>query len=356
MAYGARRRPDDGIHRVEDGETISSIAAMYGFTDWENRVWNHGANAQLKQQRVNPNTLQAGDDVFIPELEEKQESRAVDNWHDFHVVRNKRFLRLQLKDENDEPLANKTYEIAPDDSFRGNFVQQGTTTDADGKIEEEIPHTLTQALLTLPDENLRVMLKIGFLDPLPTSDPIKIEVAGTDVGGAMENAGNQADGLLGQAASAAGGLGGGLGDSLGGAVDQAGSALDSTKQGAKQAFDALAPAVSAAAPLVNAVAGFLGAGNLLEVNDQNIWPAAQRLDSLGFDPGHPKSGAPSAKFTAAVLAFQTWAKQQGVLGSGAGGPLGGIGGAVGGMLLSKLGLSGQLDEETIDALKSTHGC
>ena len=62
MAYGAKRRPADGVHRVREGETISSIAAAYGFTEWEERVWNAPENAALKEQRVNPNTLEPGDE------------------------------------------------------------------------------------------------------------------------------------------------------------------------------------------------------------------------------------------------------------------------------------------------------
>jgi len=184
MAYGALKRPANGIHRVGDGDTISSIAASYGFTDWEAKVWNAPENAKLKTQRVNPNTLVPGDEVFIPELHKKEESRPTDAWHDFHVVRNKRFLRLKLQDENGDPIKNKKYELKTGPTFRGTFTQQGQTTDGEGKIEEEIPHTLTSAELVLPDANLRVKLKIGYLQPLPTSEPVKAPALG-DAAGAL---------------------------------------------------------------------------------------------------------------------------------------------------------------------------
>ena len=199
MAYGARRRPSDGIHKAVEGDTISSIAASYGFTDWEEKVWNAGENANLKTERENPNELVPGDEVFIPELEQKQEARPTDEWHDFHVVRNKRHLRLKLQNENGEPLANKAYQITPDESFRGTYVQQKQTTDADGMIDEEIPHTLLEAVLTLPDENLRARLMIGYLQPIPMGEPVSAPAL--DVGGAL------------------GGLGGGLADAVGGAID-----------------------------------------------------------------------------------------------------------------------------------------
>lgn len=342
MPFGARRRPRDGIHTVAEGETISSIGATYGFTDWEERIWNAGENAELKAARINPNTLVRGDNVFIPELEEKQESRPTDAWHDFHVIRNKRFLRLKLQDENGKPLENKRYEITAEPTFRGTFVQQGQTTDAEGKIEEEIPHTLTKAKLELPDEHLRVNLQIGYLQPLPMDEPIKIVAGGEDVLGRMNEAGTKGD------------------DLLGGAGDEVGGVWGSIKQAAQDLYEELAPAVSAAAPLVNAIAGMLGEDDLLDVSDASIFAAAQRLESLGYDPGHPQEKA-DPKFTAALMTFQTWAKQNGALEQGAGGLLGGlggvgVGGAIAGALLSKVGMTGNLDKETIEALKKVHGC
>jgi len=356
MAYGARRRPPDGIHRVQQGETVSSIAATYGITDWESAVWNAGENAALQQQRVNPNTLEPGDQVFIPELREKQEERPTDEWHDFHVVRNRRFLRIKLRDEEGKPLAGKTYELVAQSSFRGTFTQQGTATDADGMLEEQIPHTMTQADLRIPECHLHTRLKIGHLRPLPNDGPVRIGAGGTDIGGAMGQAGDSAGGLLDSASGAGGGLPGGIGGGIGSVIDSARGALGGVQQGAQQAFDAIAPAVSAAAPLLNAVGSFLGQDALVSVEDQNIYPAAQRLESLGFDPGDPTSDTPSARFTAALVAFQTWSRQQGLLDEGAGGLLGAAGGLLGATMASKVGLSGNLDEQTIDALKTAHGC
>lgn len=377
MAYGARRRPSDGIHKAVKGDTISSIAASYGFTDWEEKVWNAGENANLKTERENPNELVPGDEVFIPELEQKQEARPTDEWHDFHVVRNKRFLRLKLHDENGEPLANKAYQITPDDSFRGTYVQQGQTTSADGVIEEEIPHMLLEAVLTLPDENLRARLMIGHLQPIPMGEPVSAPAL--DAGGVL------------------GGLGGGLADAVGGAIGSitnissagggsasAGLSLDgggiSLGGGASAdavlsmgAQIAMSAATAVAGPIGGAIADLLGDGAFGDDEDPSIYPAAQRLISMGFKPGQPRNNERTARFSAALMAFQTWCKEKGTMPAGAGGMLGGltapggmlgggggllgsIAGAVAGPALAAVGLTGQLDDETIEALKETHGC
>lgn len=416
MSYGAKKRAKDGIHKVEAGDTISSIGAFYGITDWEAKIWNAGENAKLKQERVNPNTLAPGDEVFIPELTQKQEGRPVDAWHDFHVVRNKRFLRLKLTDEDDKPIKNKPYEIRPLPTFRGVFVQQGTTTDGEGMINEEIPHTLLHADLILPDNGLHVRLNIGYLQPLPMGEPIKgpsLDVAGSltgalgggDLLGAAKGAlraatgalSGGAGGLAGAAAGLAGGAmgsgsggmslsagGGGLSGGLGGGGGLAGAAsgaagLAGAVAGqAKGALTAgaktlMASATAMAGPYASAVGKALGSASFGSESDPNIYPAAQRLHSMGFNPGLPKNNKRTAQFSAALMAFQTWCKNQGTMAKGAGGPLGGMtdpggmlgggGGALGsiasavaGPALAAVGLTAQLDKETIDALKKTHGC
>ena len=103
-----------------------------------------------------------------------------------------------------------------------------------------------------------------------------------------------------------------------------------------------------------------GEGAFGQSEDLNVPPAAQRLTSMGFDPGEPGNRADS-QFTAALMAFQTWCKKCGDLAQDAGGMLGGltgpesllggIGSSIAGAVLSKIGLSGQLDDETIEALK-----
>ena len=374
MAYGARRRPDDGIHKSVPGDTISSIGASYGITDWEPRVWNAGENAQLKQERVNPNTLAPRDEVFVPELKQKQESRPTDEWHDFHVVRNKRLLRLKLHDEADQPLANKQYTITPGDSFRGTFVQQGQTTDAEGMIQEEVPHTMLDAELELPEEHLRVKLQIGFLLPLPMGETVKSGVAGA-IDGVVGAVTGAAGDLGGAAAGIAGAVTGGGGVSSGASFDassgdfSAGASLEGAVETAGSVMSnvsgAYASATAMAGSVATAVANVFGEGAFGQEEDPNVPPAAQRLTSMGFDPGEPGNRADS-QFTAALMEFQTWCKKRGDLSQDAGGmlggltgpesPLGGIGSSIAGAVLSKIGLSGQLDDETIEALKQTHGC
>jgi hypothetical protein len=413
LGYGALMRPKDGLHKVREGDTISSIAALYGFTDWEEKVWNAGENTKLKAERVNPNTLMPGDQVFIPELTRKDESRPTDAWHEFHVVRNKRFLRLKLQAEDGSPLANRKYELRVPPIFRGTFEQKGQATDADGKIEEEIPHTLLEADLILPDDNLRTHLFIGYLRPLPASDPVegpKLDVSASlgglagsasglldaakgavsgglgsiagaatgavsgAAGGALSGGMSIGGGASGGGLSAGGGLGGGLSGGLAGAASGAAGLAGAVKGAASAGAQSLLSSASAmAGPIAGAVGSIMGEGAFGNEIDPNIYPAAQRLDSMGFDPGDPKDNKRTAQFSAALMAFQTFCKEKGSMPPDAGGPLGGLtapsgplgggggmlgdlAGAVAGPMLAAVGLTGQLDQPTIEAIKKMHGC
>lgn len=402
MAYGYKR-PKSGVHKVALGDTIESIASQYGFADWE-KVWNDAGNAKLKEARPNPRMLVPGDEVVIPEPEQKEESRAVDSWHEFHVKRTKRFLRLKLQNSDGSAIANRPYKIDPGSRFSGTWTQKNQTTDADGKIEEEIPHNMREADLVLEQDHLRVKLLIGQLLPLPTQPPVAApDIAGQlgDIaGGLAESAkgivSGGLGGLAGAAKGAAGGLagslggggGGGLGGSIGtggasgggglsGGLSGVGKAVGGAAGNLKDAAAGLGKqALQSAAAAIGGAVGAVGnvlKGALPSDTDPNIYAAAQRLKSMGFKPGEPKDNRRTAEFSAALMQFQTWCKEKGQLDSGAGGPLGSLtdpggimgggGGALGeiatavaGPMLAAVGLTGKLDEATIEALKKTHGC
>ncbi|MEP0844692.1 MAG: hypothetical protein HRF43_18485, partial [Phycisphaerae bacterium] len=139
------------------------------------------------------------------------------------------------------------------------------------------------------------------------------------------------------------------------------------------AKNALASASAMVSGAAKAVAGALGLDSLGNEIDPNIYPSAQRLHSMGFKPGEPRNNKRTPQFSAAVMEFQTWCKKQGQLADGAGGPLGSLtapggvlgggggplgdlAGAVAGPMLAAVGLTGKLDEPTLQALLKTHGC
>ncbi|MEP7381522.1 MAG: peptidoglycan-binding domain-containing protein [Gemmatimonadota bacterium] len=152
------------IHTVAQGECMSSIAALYGFADYQ-LIYGDGANAGLRGLRPNPNVLYPGDRVFVPELKPSQHDCAVDAKHRFVLKRSRARLRLVLKDR-DGPMAQRPYTL----TVPGQAPIDGVT-DGGGLLDQPVPDGAQSAELRLqrgsdPKSGVLVWaLQLGALDP-----------------------------------------------------------------------------------------------------------------------------------------------------------------------------------------------
>ncbi|MBL8963477.1 MAG: peptidoglycan-binding protein [Phycisphaeraceae bacterium] len=146
-------------HTVQAGDCINSIAKQHGF--FPDTIWNHPQNSELKNQRLDPNVLDVGDVVHIPDLQEKTESGAVEKRHTFRRKGVPSKLRLTLK-KNGEPRANEDYTLDID----GHVITG--KTDSQGTLEHPIPPDAVQGILTLKKTGEKFTLKLGVLDPYDT--------------------------------------------------------------------------------------------------------------------------------------------------------------------------------------------
>jgi N-acetylmuramoyl-L-alanine amidase len=144
-------------HTVVQGECITSIAQEHGFL-WET-LWNHPDNAELKRQRQDPNVLQPGDVVIIPEKEKKQESCASEQTHRFRRKGCPALLRLRLL-WDDEPRADESYVLEVDGE-----ISSGTT-DGDGRLEHPIPPNARRGRLFVGESRDEYVLDLGHIDPV----------------------------------------------------------------------------------------------------------------------------------------------------------------------------------------------
>lgn len=158
-------------HRVVAGETLQRIASRHGFNDWK-KVWFHQNNDEFRRRRPNPDILQPGDDIFIPDppAEELRTGRR----HRFIARRSVTTLRLRLEIGNDNPesLAGARFRL----DIGGTLVEG--SCDMTGSIEAEIPCTEEEGTLTIwleddGDETWEIDLRIGHLDPLETTEGIQ---------------------------------------------------------------------------------------------------------------------------------------------------------------------------------------
>ena len=147
------------VHIVKQGEHLSRIAASYGLTDY-NTIWNHPNNAELKNDRQNPNVLYPGDQVFIPDKQTKEDFGATENRHRFKYHSKVPKLRIVVKDAEGQPITDaKCNLIIETDSFE-------MTTDTQGMIEKRIKPTDENGKLIIQDLGMEVTIKIGHLDPM----------------------------------------------------------------------------------------------------------------------------------------------------------------------------------------------
>jgi hypothetical protein len=158
-------------YTVQKGDCLESIAKQFGFGDYK-VIYNHPNNAALKQKRPKPNLLQAGDSVFIPDKELKEENCATDQKHKFQVIRKKVKLRIIVKDDQGNFFADKKYELK-----LGEKTLKGST-DGKGFLEQEIPADIKQGDLKVftEDPKLKVMtwnLGLGNLGPVEENDGIQ---------------------------------------------------------------------------------------------------------------------------------------------------------------------------------------
>lgn len=132
-------------HTITEGDCCSSLAAAAGLLD-HHAVYDHGDNADLKSRRPNPNMLVVGDVVSVPDVETKTVDAATTRRHVFVVQTRAVKLRVKLLDREGRALTNKPWRL----TWAGG--QQDGTLGGDGKIEVDIPATVSAARLVLdPD-------------------------------------------------------------------------------------------------------------------------------------------------------------------------------------------------------------
>ena len=151
-------------HEVAQGEHLSSISAQYGFPDYK-KIWNDPNNADLKESRKNPNVLLTGDKLFIPDMQQKQESGATSRRHTFEIAASQLMLNLVLEDIYEKPIAG-----APVYLTLGEVVCN-MTTDGNGKVHQAIPLDVQQCNLLIKSDataysDVFFNVMVGYLDPI----------------------------------------------------------------------------------------------------------------------------------------------------------------------------------------------
>jgi peptidoglycan hydrolase-like protein with peptidoglycan-binding domain len=158
-----QRRADGTVVIVAEGDCITSIAEEHGF--FPDTIWNHPDNAELKRLRKDPNVLQPGDKVYIPEKDtSKTESCQTEQLHRFRRRGVPAMLKIRLLADG-KPRANTAYRLVVD----GQVIEG--QTDGDGFVEQPLPHGAQAGELIIDNDDAteeRHQFNFGTVDPIDT--------------------------------------------------------------------------------------------------------------------------------------------------------------------------------------------
>jgi N-acetylmuramoyl-L-alanine amidase len=151
-------------HTVEQGECLFTIAKKYGFEDWHS-IYDDALNAEFRKIRPNPNIIYPGDVLNVPDKKSKTIGAPTGKTHYFEVNQQVCWLRILIKDEEGEPLANKKYRLSIDGDISQAVIPQT------GLIQKQIPADAALGELEVwTEDETRApdtwSLSLGHLDPI----------------------------------------------------------------------------------------------------------------------------------------------------------------------------------------------
>ena len=149
-------------HRVQQGESVASLAEQSGF--FELTLWNWPENAGLSSGHRRSTVLAPGDLVVIPPLRQKRVAKPTDARHVFRRHGIPAVYRLRVLDD-DEPVAGAAY------SFTVDGKEKKGSTDEQGCLEEFVHPSAKAGLLVIASIGLRARVQFGHLDPTGYHDP-----------------------------------------------------------------------------------------------------------------------------------------------------------------------------------------
>jgi hypothetical protein len=156
------------IHKVRQGECLSSIASQYGLMSWRS-LYEHPDNERLRALRDNPNIILPGDHIVIPDPSVKSISGPTDALHSYRVKGEPTYLRLNLLLDlfGEGSIGKYVLEVeGMKEPIEGELGEKGA-------IDVPILPRSSSAKLSLFDSTSgqcihTAELKIGDLDPIET--------------------------------------------------------------------------------------------------------------------------------------------------------------------------------------------
>jgi hypothetical protein len=172
-------------HTVKQGEHLSHIAALYGFSDYK-AIWDYGENAELRKKRKDPHVLAPGDVVSVPAPRQKTVAKSAGALHRFRLAPTIMKLRLRLLDPFMRPIKDAPCWVRIDDTDDAGQPKAPIAvlivSDKDGRIEHPITRTTMEAEVEVQPsgdtepvkrERAKFDLFIGGLEPVTENNGLR---------------------------------------------------------------------------------------------------------------------------------------------------------------------------------------
>jgi hypothetical protein len=153
---------------VRAGDYLSKLSHSLGFD--ADKVWGDAKNADLKKARTDPNMLQAGDILFVPDEPKPKLDLIPESENDFVGIVPMVTVSVVV-DEDGIPLANAKYTIqglGTDDKV--------FTTDKDGRVKFDAAVHVREAVVRFVDSGHSMKVGIGDLDPIDTDSGARMRL------------------------------------------------------------------------------------------------------------------------------------------------------------------------------------
>jgi hypothetical protein len=144
---------------VQQGDHLEKLAFRFGSDP--DTVWNNAKNKDLKARRKNRDTLCAGDVLFVPGEPPPALDLQVGTTNSFEASVPKVPVKLTLGSKKG-PLAGKAFVV---DGAGGAKPIEGTTS-ASGEIAFEVPVSIREVTVRVPELALLLPVHVGGLDPI----------------------------------------------------------------------------------------------------------------------------------------------------------------------------------------------
>lgn len=152
-------------HSISGGDSVESVAFDNGLY-WPT-VWDHPANATLRSLRKDqPNILQEGDQLFIPDVTAKEVEKTVDARYRFRRKGVPTQIKVRFTMHGDQPRADIGFSMTA-----GKHTSTGRT-DADGWIQFSAMPDVRTGTLTL-ETGERYEFDIGTIRPASSIDGVQ---------------------------------------------------------------------------------------------------------------------------------------------------------------------------------------